>query len=354
MPRWAGYWKGGRYYLDDQGRPVYFIERRKRVIRLATHDQELALGELARFWSAPESYQVERPAPPAPELEPLYITAARVDDFLESIRGAVKDHRRARASQLKGWAKLKLDLRTASPRALRAALATFSGGHRGRVEALNAFARFLVREGELASWTPLQNTREPKATRAARVAYTVEQIRAAYAKLDAGPVRDLFRVRVETGMHHTEIRQVLGLAVSDAPLPDTGAALRQLPMHEHFLGVVQVVHRKKAKKLHERRHRISLGRGTWSALLRLRAHVPDRVTTWEKLGEVGIVPSNLRHTYTTLAVEVGRLVTYTAGGVDRAQVAQVLGHRAGSAMTADRYDRSQVPPLILLPLDLGD
>lgn len=49
MPAWAGRWKGGRFYLDEEGRKVFFIEKWEHVIRLKTHDEQLALGELARF-----------------------------------------------------------------------------------------------------------------------------------------------------------------------------------------------------------------------------------------------------------------------------------------------------------------
>lgn len=63
---------------------------------------------------------------------------------------------------------------------------------------------------------------------------------------------------------------------------------------------MQVVHRKKSKK--ERRHRVSVDRPTLEAVLRLREHVPDRVTVWEALAP--IVPSNLRHTFVTLAGEI--------------------------------------------------
>jgi integrase len=358
MPTWAGKWKGGRFYFDHEARKVFVIEGSRKSVRytkkLATHDPEQALAELALFERDPWAYC--KPAPVAkPDREPVLITADRVDLYLESIRGTVRDHRRARAAYLLAWGKLGIDLRTADRRALRVALASFEGGHRGRVEALNAFARWLVREGELAAWNPIVNTRDPDPTaRAPRVAYTVEELQAVWKKLGPGPVRDAFRVRAECGMHHTEIQQVVGVKPSPAPLPDVGPAIRLLPAGGEFAGVVQIVHKKKAKKAKARRHRISVGPSTLAAVLRLVERVPDRITMWERLGAVGIVPSNLRHTFTTLAGEIGVWVTYTGGGVDRSRVAQVLGHRAGSTMTADRYDRAQVPPMLVLPLGLAE
>ena len=341
MPAWAGKWKGGRYYLVD-GKPVFFIERRGRSVKLTTHDEDLAVGELARFLDDPVAYC--RPAPVVAETAPVLITEERIRLYLESIHAAVSDHRKARASYLAAWALLGLDLRTVDRRALRAALASFDGGHRGRTEALNAFARFLVREGDLASWNPLVNTREPEATRAERQAYDLKTLGATFKRLDPGPVRDLFHLRAATGMHHTEIEQLEGAEVLTGPMPERGVAVRVLPKKpkSRIAGVVQVMHKSR------RRHRQSLDRAALDAVLRLRERVPDRVTMWEQLAP--LTPSNLRHTFVTLSGEVGELVTYEAAGVDRGRIAQIVGHRAGSTMTADRYDKVQVPPLIVLPL----
>lgn len=347
MPAWAGKWKGGRYYLDEQGRPVFFIERRGRTMRLATHEEDLAVGELARFLADPAAFC--RPAAPRVDdpAAPVFITLDRMTLYLESIRHTVKDHRRARASYLEDWGKLGLDLRTVDRKALRAALAGFPGGHRGRAEALNAFARFLVREGDLPAWRPIASPQPPEATRAPRVAYSLRTIRQAWRGLADAPVRDVFRVRVATGLHHTEIAQLVGAPLSTDPLPEAGAAIRQLPKRGTIRGVIQVAHK------NGQWHRVAVDAPTLEAVIRLRARVPDRVTMWEQLKAVGIVPSNLRHTFTTLASECGRLVHFKAGGVGRAMVAQLLGHRAGSTMTGARYEKVQIPPMLVLPLRLS-
>lgn len=347
MPTWAGKWQGGRFYVDELGRKVFFIERQRRVIKLDTHDEALAVGELARFLAAPASFTMTRAAPPTSVASPVLITKERLALYLESIRDTVKDHRAARYSYLTAWAALGLDLRTVDRKALRAALATFDGGHRGRVEAINAFARFLVREGDLATWNPLVNTRAPdNDARAEREAYALEQLGECFKRLEAGPLRDLFRVRVATGLHHTEIDQLADAQVTTGPLPDRGAWIRRLPKGHRIAGVIQVVHRKKSRV--ERRHRVSVDAPTLEAALRLVDGVPGRIAAWEAFAP--LVPSNLRHTFVTLAGEVGELVTYKAPGVDRARIAQVVGHRAGSTMTSDRYDKLQVPPMIALPL----
>lgn len=340
MPAWAGKWKGGRYYLTPEGKRVFFIERRGRSVRLQTHDEELAVGELARFLVDPVAFC--RPAPVATENGPVLITEERIRLYLESIHDTVSDHRKARASYLTAWANQGVDLRHVDRKALRLMLASFEGGHRGRTEALNAFARWLVKEGELEAWNPLVNTRAPEATRAEREAYSLEQLDATWKGLDAGLVRDLFHVRAATGLHHTEIEQVAGAPVITGPLPDKGVAIRKLDGKHAIAGVLQVMHKSR------RRHRQSLDAPTLEAVLRLTKRVPDRVTVWEALKP--LVPSNLRHTFVTLAGEVGSLVTYVSQGVDRGRIAQVVGHRAGSTMTADRYDKLQVPPMIRLPL----
>ncbi len=342
MPAWTGKWKGGRYYLDDQGRPVYFIERRRRSIKLQTHDLDLAMGELARFLNDPVAFV--RPAAVAAGLpDPVFITKERVTLYLESIRGTVKDHRAARRSYLLGWSKLRLDLRTVDRRSLRIALASFDGGHNGRTEALNAFARFLVREGDLPAWNPLVNHRASKETRAPREAYTVEQLTETFHRLTDQAVKDLFYVRAATGMHHTEIAQLVKAPVISGPLPERGVGIRKLGGKHEIQGVLQVMHKSR------RRHRQSVSAPVLRAALRLREGVPHRVAVWKALAP--LVPSNLRHTFVTLAGEVGTLVTFVSAGVERARIAQVVGHRQGSTMTADVYDKQQVPPMIRLPLE---
>jgi integrase len=349
MPAWQGKWKGGRYYTDELGRPVYFIERKGRSLRLKTHDEQTAISELGRYLDDPEAY-VRKP-PPEASTEPVHITKERVQLYLDHISGGVKDHRDAKKKQIHEWADLKLDLRSVDRNALRLALASFKGGHRGRTETLNAFCRFLVREGDLPSWNPLVNTKKPKASRAERVAYSIEQLKEAFANLTVREQRDAFRLRVSTGMHHTEIQQLEGARLCTGPLPDKGAWIRTLPEGHEIAGVLQVLHKKKDKK--ERRHRVSLTADCLAAALRLQARgVPTRSAMWKNL-EPHVVPSNLRHSYVTLSEDCGRLVEYAeGGGVERSRIAQIVGHRAGSTMTADRYDKQQVPPMIVLPLGI--
>lgn len=345
MPQWAGKWKGGRFYVDAQGRQVFFIERRRRSIRLATHDPELAVGELARFLADPAAYcrALEQPVA-STSTEAVHITKERLTLYIESLRakGSVEDHRKARRAYLHAWSETGIDLRTVDRKTLRATLADFEGGHRGRTEALNAFCRWLVKEGDLQSWNPLVNTRKPAETRAERVCYSLEELAACYQRLSEGPIRDVFHLRAATGMHGTEIKQLEGCRVYQGPLPDKGAGIRVLGAKHAIQGVVQVMHKSK------RRHRLSLDAAGLAAALRLREGVPYRVTVWKALDP--IVPSNLRHTFDTLAGEVGEWVTWKGAGVDRSRVAQVMGHRAGSTMGPDRYEKTQVPPMIRLPL----
>lgn len=360
MPAWAGKWKGGRFYLDDAGRKVFFIERRKRAIKLKTHDEDLAVGELARFLEDPEAYV--RPAPVPVEASAVHITKERLTLYMESIHDCAEDHRKARRSDLFAWAQYRdelgrpLDLRTADRKTLRAALASFrgdtkdkrrTGGYARRAEALNAFARFLIedRDHGLTTWAPLKiaPSQAPAQTRAERQYYTLEQLEETFRRLGSQPMRDLFLVRVATGLHHTEIEQLEGCPVMRGPLPDKSAvAVRELAGDHEIRGVLQVVQKTKP------RHRVSVTGPVLAAALRLREHVPNRMDAWEEFAP--LTPSNLRHTFITLAGEVGEWVTYTGAGVDLDRIAQVAGHRAGSKMTGSRYDKLQVPPMIRLPL----
>lgn len=350
MPTWAGTWKGGRYYLDEQGRPVFFIERRRRSVKLQTHDPELALGDLARFLRDPVEFC--RPPPVPVDTSPVHVTPERLNLYMQHIRKTCEDHRKARRSYLLAWANYRdsrgaaIDLRTADKKTLRAALASFMGGHRGRVEALNAFANFLVEERDqgLQSWARFANPYDTKPTRAARQAYTVDELRDRYNALTDQRMRDLLLVRVATGLHQTEIDQLDGAKVTTGLLPDAKvAAIRTLDGKHEIRGVVQVFHK------NQHRHRVSVTAPVLEAVLRLREGVPYRVSVWKALDP--IVPSNLRHTYETLAEDCGRVVTHESTGVARALVAQTMGHRAGSTMVADRYNQSQIPPMVVIPLD---
>jgi integrase len=345
VPDWEDRWLGGRYYRNDDDKKVFVIEKRihphRYSIKLQTHHEDIANAEFTRFLLDPAGYV--RP-PPAPDTPPdaVFITAERLTLYMESISDTVIDHRKARRSYLQKWAAQRLDLRTVDRETLRAALNKFKGGHRGRTEALNAFCRFMVAEGVLPSWNPLVNFKKPKPTRAEREAYSVEQLTAVHEKLEDQPTKDLFLLRAATGMHHTELEQLEGAKVFGGPLPEKGTGIRVLGGEHEIQGVLQVMHKSR------RRHRQSVDAAGLRAALRLRERVPHRIAVWKALDPV--IPSNLRHTFITLAGEVGTLVQFKDAGVDRGRIAQIVGHRAGSTMTADRYEKVQVPPMVRLPL----
>ena len=349
MPAWEGRWEGGRFYLDEAGRPVYFIERRVNgsmaAIKLGTHDEDIAKGMLGLFLQNPVKFvkdqQPERDETPTN----VYITDERINLYMQSIRDCVKDHRDARRSYLLQWGEKRIDLANVDKRTLREKLSEFKGGHRGRVEALNAFANYFVEEGDLRSWKRFVNPFGTKQTRAARVIYSLDELKQKLNELSAGPIRDVFFLRATTGMHQTELDQIHKARIFNGPLPDKGTGIRILGGDHQIQGVVQVVHK------NGQRHRVSLDKQALEAVLRLQKGVPSRVAVWKKLNPM--TPSNLRHSFVTLMGMMGKKVEYGEGGLSRAEVAQLVGHRAGSTMTADRYENMQVPPMAWLPLEIG-
>lgn len=108
--------------------------------------------------------------------------------------------------------------------------------------------------------------------------------------------------------------------------------------------MLQVTHKSR------KRHRVSVDAAGLAAALRLRDGVPSRISVWKAFGE--ITPSNLRHTFATLSLEFGQLVTIAEGGIDPVAVQRALGHAVGSAMLKDRYSKVQVPPMNWLSLNL--
>ncbi len=344
MPKWSGRWKGGRFYVNEDGKPVYFIERRvsgqMTTIKLATHDEEIARGELGLFKADPEGYLARRDRQASPRA--VFMTPALINGYLESIRKTCKDHYAARRSYLAAWSERGHDLRTVQEDDLRKSLDLFTGGHRGRTEAINAFANWLVRKRVLLQWTTLINHIDTPNTRAPQEAYSVEQLQERYRTLKNARQRDLFLLRAETGLHYTEVRQLVGCRVQKGPLSDKGVAIRTLEGDHEIRGVIQILHKS------GKRHRQSVGARALEAALRLREKCPARDKAW-KLWDP-IVPSNLRHTFVTLAGEVGRVVQYKGSGISRSIIAQTVGHRAGSTMTADHYDKLQVPSMVVLPI----
>lgn len=358
MPKWAGKWLGGRFYRDDLGRPVFVIERRKRSIRLFTHDEERANFELGTFLDNPDGFTPQgAPTVAAPDREPVTISAHLQTLYLEELRakGRVLDYRVAKRAYLTDWndrlaAGGAYDLADAS-RAMRDRLAlvlmSFEGGHKGRTEALNTFCNWLVRTTRgLASWTPLVNTTPTRATRAERVAYDPEEIEAAYREEPDQTFRDIMRLRVICAMHYTEIQQLPGCRVQTGPLPDKGVAIRKDLEHDAIKGVVQFKQKTKP------RHRVSVDDRTLAAALRIQAakSLPSRKQVWAAF--VDVIPSNLRHTAITLMGEDASVVSYKAGGLSLDQIQEFVGHRVGSHITKSNYDKLQVPPMPRLPLRL--
>jgi hypothetical protein len=347
---WAGRWLGGRFRFLQDGTQVFFIEKMRGGIdynlKLPTDNEEIAKGMFGMFEQNPVAFArgLQPAREEAPDL-PVYITDDRINLYMQHIRKSVDDHKNARRSYLLQWSERKVDLAHTDKGELRKTLATWDGGHRGRVEALNAFANFLVRDGEqgLKSWKRFENPYDPKATRAERVIYSLEQLKRKYDALGEGRIRDLFYLRAATGMHQTEIDQLEKIKILDGLLPDKGTGLRILDDTNHQIrAVIQVTHKSR------KRHRVSLDEHGLECALRLVKGVPNRVTVWKALNP--LIPSNLRHTFVTQLGEVGRLVTWKDGGLPRALVAQLVGHRAGSTMTADRYENLQVPPMGWIPL----
>lgn len=374
MPKWEGKWLGGRFYRDEQGRKVFCIEScRKgipRSITLKTHDERLAEGQLAAFRDDADAFYRGFIAKPVPQevVDVVNITKDRLKDYLSSIQDLTKDYYNAKKKDLYDWSQWRdengqaIDLKSADKKLLRRALASFrgdgtskrrTGGFKRRAESLNCFGNFLVREGDLKVWSALHimPNMKPAQTRAERVAYTPEEVWHRWSAIPNQRIRDVLHLRTATGMHDTEIQQLAGAKLYKSVMPDRhpdiGPAFIRTHLdkeHADIKGVLQF--RQKTKP----RHRVSVDDATLKAALRLAASgVPSRFETYNVCIEVDLIPSNLRHTYTTLRGK-GQIVHYDEGGVSLDEVAEILGHRPGSKMTASRYDKLQVPPMMKLPL----
>lgn len=361
MPqKWTGSWKGGRYYLDAEGRPVFVIERRHRgerhVVRLATHDPELAVGELARYLQDPATYHRAARTSVA---DPATITAESIKDYLRSHerqKGWSATHYASNERYLTAWGNaLKgRDLRDVRGRDLLRILGEWTTARPLRIAAIKHYYGWLIRTQVLdaaqnASAALVSEKGAAKKRAGRRVGYPAAEIEAAYAHTPWQAARDVFVLQAKCGMHHTEVVRLAARG-----------RIREVDAGE-IAAVVEYQHK-------SGQHRQSVDAQVLAALRRLQtrkrqgrvgAPAKDTCLAAAKLAAAARGPKapivyheELRHSFVTLARERGRMV-YPPGeqGLPWTEVAKAVGHRSG-LMIATHYDDSAVPPMVVVPLRL--
>jgi integrase len=161
----------------------------------------------------------------------------------------------------------------------------------------------------------------------------------------AQAARDFIFLKALSGMHGSEVER---MAAGDC-------TLREVDEGE-IRGTVRFWHKT------GREHTVSLDRRMLDAAKRLQRWDPKQGElywevrkaihrTCQRTGLPFLNPGELRHCFTTWGRKHGRLVRPSDGGVPVEEVAAVLGHQT-TRTTRMHYDMNEVPPMIVIPIDL--
>lgn len=376
---WVGRWAGGRIAQGADRRRSFWLEKmvagRRYSLRLSgVHTEAEAVRELVLFNESPDTYQ-----PPDVREETARLEAAERDraDATSAIvldaeligrcieamcegygsRGPVSRHHAfVTHSCLTDWATSPAlfgrDLRRVTLAELRTQLEQWPGSRKHRIVALRSLTAWLRWRGDLGrAEDPTIDLSVPQARRptprerSARV-YRPEVLEATYAHIPNQTVRDLFRVRLHTGLHETEIERIA----------HGEGILRPLRGMGRIAATVDVPH--KSGQI----HRQSVDAPTLAALERLRkldgrwptekTLARNRATAAERSRMPPVYLGNLRHTRITLAAELGSVVyARKKAGAPLDVIARSVGHRS-TATTIGHYLGEDVPPMVVVPVPL--
>lgn len=371
-------WAGGRISERADGTRTFWIEKMvrgtRRLLGLVGVSRKEALEELARYTADPVGYQppAAREAIARQEADEqaraevagrVLLSTEKVEACIKAMREGygtrkpVSDHHAyATHTFLSDWATSRTlhgrDLRHVQLSELHAGLLEWAGSHKHRIVALRSFTAWLRWRGDLKrTEDPTLDLQVPQARRpspaerAAKV-YSVTQLEETYRHIANQSVRDIFRVRVFTGLHETEIFRI----ASGYGLIRRRANLGQIA------ATIDVTHKNGDV------HRQSVDAGTLAAIERLaklkgtwpteKTLARNRAKAAALSGQPEVFIGNIRHTRTTIATEEG-VVVYPKKkkGVPLELVARSHGHDPNTA--ASHYLGTDVPPLIVIPVTLN-
>jgi hypothetical protein len=356
MANWLRKWKGGRVYVDRDGRERYVIEKMRKGQRYtvtlpAGADPEL---QLALFKSDPEGF-TRRSADTGllPE-DAAVLTVDEIEAFEKVLheRQRSEAHIRSMKHYLAAWCDdLKgRDLRRVHVDDLRKMRDAYKNARNYRTIAIKGYCTWLVKRqilklGENPAALLEQVRAAPKRLQEGDYVYTAEQIEHFYSILKPQRVRDMFLLVAKTGLHGSEAARIAGKDCKLYELPDKSSGIA---------AVATVRHKNR------RDHKQSLDAQALAAVRRLQA--AGGAPCKERIHEAIIAASRrvncppvflryLRHSFITLANERGREVRVTEGGVPLGAIAAAVGHRS-MLMAKDHYLQSTVPPMIVVPLTL--
>jgi integrase len=377
--KWLRTWAGGRVRQTDDGKEVFYIQKRigngvRRNIALDVLTEKEAEVELRLFERDPLGYKTKRQAVADRVLKGsggVRLDPDTLEEFIkfcdrrvekgdltaEYVSGVLRCYLRKWTKDLGGkdLASLNLD-------DLQKVLKKYKGvAEHKRVVALKAFTAWAREEKEapklLRSQDPTTDLKTPpivpeKSMRAK--GYAIKLVEQMYERIPNQRVRDVILLRAKLGMHDSEIRRIaLGQV-----------ALRRVADPSGIEGTIAFQHLKKGKP-----HVVSCDASTFAAAERMVAGkaVVERKTVArnlktaaERMVEDGAVkkepvvhPNELRHSFATWATTVGEEVwPLNQKGVDLTKVAEAMGH-LGKRTTSFFYVGDRVPMMIRLPITLS-
>lgn len=403
--RWVGEWVGGRIREGRRGR-AYWIDKmidghRYRIRLAGVRTEPEAVDEFRVFRADPVAYRPPRLREEIAEIEAEEEEIERVeaereatrlvmtDELLDAFAAAqvegygsrppvTRHHAFVCDSFLRDWqthpALEGRDIRTIRLVEWREALETgvslapVAGkkepelrpwrSFKHRIVALRSYTAWLRWRGELdrGEDTTLDlavpQARKPTIREKASRAYSIDELQRTYAAISSQVVRDVFWLRVHTGLHESEIRRIAqGECVIDR-LKDAG----------RIAAVVEVRHKSgqdhrqsvdadtlaRIERLMARKDKG--GKAVWVGEKTLERH---RKAAAEATGCREVFIGHLRHTRTTLLETQGEEVLPAGGqgGVSLDRIARSHGHSPATAQA--HYSGITVPPMLVVPVRLA-
>ena len=366
----VGKWEGGRIALLSGGRRRWYLERRWHGRQMAlslsgVRDDRGAMARLVAFQHDPagfmERYRDRRRRERGLVHDAVVLNQEHLDGLkVEQLRRELAP-RYIHSCQKHGieWVRhlAGSDLRELGRLEVQKLLQKHDGSNQHkRVLALKALCRYLVDTGLLdPALNPARHVRMPSQRPEKSVkpkAADAASLPACYRHIPSQDVQDVFRIRLETGMHGSEIDRIAASFIAKVPL----ARLDPVDGAEEIAGVVLFIH----KGCHQ--HRISLGAAAWAAAFRLqrlgKGPRQDRIGRQLKvaseragLGSDFVRAGSLRHAFVSHG-QRGRLAYVTGTGVSVEELVEVTGHKS-SRTTRRHYDEALAPRRLILPFELS-
>jgi hypothetical protein len=345
-------WPGGYIHRQQDGRPLYIIERevngRRHHRSTRTHSLKAAMKHLERFEADPASYRPQG----VEEEDPVQLTADLVAEYQrwQINKGISERHARDVAKRLANWIEDLdgTDLRKVSLRDhIKPALAKRVTMRAHRISTIKSFYAWLREEKHLLTSAndPTLDLPVPQSVpekRKRRKALDINHVQKVAGLL--GPVhRDVLIVLAATGMHFTELERFASSPESEIDYRKRGTTIASLVMRHKNRDTVSVavVDRdvlKAAERLRE--------------LGRIPTERPEGADYWMRPNEaIAFLCARHRPALTpfTLGQMRATVGTWLAEqGMTREQVAAFLHHK-DPRTTARFYLDIEVPTVPVAP-----